>query len=181
MSNEHLKSLRVLLEWLNKEGLLLESDHEIDPKCEMTAIQKLLDGGPPMLFHNVKGYPNARLATNVFGADIIGASMFGCKDRKELKFKIHEGILNPTAPVIVDEAPCQEVVIDKDVDVWPVIPMIQHTPKDPGRTLGAGKTVASMAYFLQSNEFSGRCSLEGQVNISNITGIAYRSNRHTVL
>lgn len=147
MANEHLRSLRANLEWLKKEGLLLESDREIDPRCEMAAIQKLLDGGPPILFHNVKGYENARLATNVFGSDKIGARMFGCEDRKELKFKIHSGILEPIPPRIVDEAPCQEVVIDKDVDVWPVIPMIQHTPKDPGRTLGAGKTVASPKQF----------------------------------
>ena len=127
MANEHLRSLRSTLEWLKKEDLLLETDREIDPKCEMTSIQKRLDGGPPMVFNKVKGYENARLATNVFGSDKIAAKMFGCKDRKELKFKIHEGILNPTEPRIVDEAPCQEVVIDKDIDVWPIIPMIQHT------------------------------------------------------
>ncbi len=67
MSNEHLRSLRTNLEWLKKEGLLLETDHEIDPKCEMAAIQKSLDCGPPIIFNTVKGYPNARLATNVFG------------------------------------------------------------------------------------------------------------------
>jgi len=147
MANEHLRSLRSTLEWLKKENLLLESDHEINPKCEMTAIQKRLDGGPPMVFNKVKGYDNARLATNVFGSDKIVAKMFGCKDRKELKFKIHEGILNPTDPRIVDEAPCQEVVIDKDIDVWPIIPMIQHTLKDPGRTLGAGKTLGGPKQF----------------------------------
>lgn len=147
MLKDHLRSLRKNLEWLKKEGVVLETDHEIDPRCEMAAIQKSMDGGPPILFNNVKDYPNARLATNVFGSDKITANMFGCKDRKELKFKIHESILQPTAPVIVDKAPCQEVVIDKDIDVWPVIPMIQHTPKDPGRTLGAGKTVASPKEF----------------------------------
>ena len=30
MSNDHLRSLRTNLEWLKKEGLLLETDHEID-------------------------------------------------------------------------------------------------------------------------------------------------------
>jgi 4-hydroxy-3-polyprenylbenzoate decarboxylase len=113
----------------------------------MTAIQKLLDGGPPIIFNKVKGYPNARLATNVMASDKIIARMFGAKDRKALKFKIHESILQPLPPKIVDKAPCQEVVIDKNIDVWPVIPMIQHTPTDPGRTLGAGKTVASPKQF----------------------------------
>jgi len=147
MDKEARKSLRGMLEALKKEGLTLETDKEVDPNQEMTGLQKQLDGGPPMVFNNVKGYPNARLATNVMGSDKIIAKMFGCKDRKELKFKIHESILQPLAPKIVDKAPCQEVVIDKNIDVWPVIPMIQHTPSDPGRTLGGGKTVASPKQF----------------------------------
>ncbi len=147
MGSEGIRSLRSTLEWLKKEGLVLETDREVDPKLEMAAIQKRLDGGPPMVFNKVKGYPNARLATNVLGSDRIMAKMFGCQDRKSLKFKIHKSILQPIPPKIVDKAPCQEVVIDKNIDVWPVLPMIQHTPTDPGRTLGAGQTVASPKQF----------------------------------
>ena len=147
MAAEELRSLRSTLEALKKDGLVLETDREVNPKLEMTAIQKLLDGSPPIIFNKVKGYANARLATNVMGSDKIIARMFGAKDRKELKFKIHDSILQPIPPKIVDKAPCQEVVIDKNIDVWPVIPMIQHTPTDPGRTLGAGKTVASPKQF----------------------------------
>ncbi|HLA05506.1 MAG TPA: hypothetical protein VJZ16_05955, partial [Syntrophales bacterium] len=108
------KSLRSMLDALRKEGLILETDKEVDPNQEMTGLQKLLDGGPPMVFNNVKDYPNARLATNVMGSDKIIAKMFGCKDRKELKFKIHDSILQPLPPKIVDKAPCQDVVIDKN-------------------------------------------------------------------
>jgi len=147
MANEKARNLRSTLDWLRKEGLLLESQREINPKLELAAIQKRLDGGPPILFENVKGYPNARLATNIFGSDQIMAKMFDCEDRKEVKFRVHSGIVEPIHPRIVDEAPCQEVVIDKDIDVWPVIPMIQHTPRDPGPTLGAGKTLASPKQF----------------------------------
>jgi UbiD family decarboxylase len=147
MPAEELKSLRSTLEALKKEGLVLETDREVNPKLEMTAIQKLLDGSPPIIFNKVKGYANARLATNVMGSDKVIARMFGFKDRKALKFKIHDSILQPIPPKIVDKAPCQEVVIDKNIDVWPVIPMIQHTPTDPGRTLGAGRTVASPKQF----------------------------------
>lgn len=124
MGKEELKNLRSTLDWLKKEGLVLETDKEVNPKLEMTAIQKLLDGGPPIIFNKVKGYSNARLATNVMASDRIIARMFGLKDRKSLKFKIHESILQPIPPKIVDKAPCQEVVIDKNIDVWPVIPMI---------------------------------------------------------
>ncbi len=147
MAKEELRSLRATLEALKKEGLVLETDREVDPKLEMAAIQKRLDGGPPLIFNKVKGYSNARLATNVMGSDKIIAKMFGFKDRKSLKFRIHESILQPIPPKIVEKAPCQEVVVDKNIDVWPVIPMIQHTQTDPGRTLGAGKTGASPKQF----------------------------------
>jgi UbiD family decarboxylase len=147
MANEKVRSLRSTLEWLKKEASLMETNKEVDPKLEVAAIQKRLDGGPPILFNQVKGYPDARIATNVFGSDKIIARMFDCQDRRELKFKIHSGLIEPIHPKIVDRAPCQEVVIDKDIDVWPVIPMIQHTEKDPGPTLGAGRTVASPKQF----------------------------------
>lgn len=147
MEKGEMRSLRATLEWLKKEGLLLETDREVDPKLEVAAIQKRLDGGPAMLFNKVKGYPNARIAANVLGSDKVLARIFNYDNRKSFKFKIHESILQPIPPKIVEKAPCQEVVIEKNIDVWPVIPMIQHTPTDPGRTLGAGKTVASPKQF----------------------------------
>lgn len=147
MANEKVRSLRSALDWLRKENLLLEPKREVDPKLEVAAIQKRMDGGLPILFDKVKGYPNGRIATNVLASDKIIAKLFDCKDRKEVKFKIHSGIIEPIHPRIVDRGPCQEVIIEKDIDVWPVIPMIQHTPKDPGRTLGAGKTLASPKQF----------------------------------
>ena len=57
--------LRGTLEWLRAEGDLLETDKPIDPDLELTALQKHLDGGCPMLFENVVGKPNHRLVTKV--------------------------------------------------------------------------------------------------------------------
>ncbi len=51
MAAEELTSLRATLEALKKEGLILETNREINPKLELTAIQKLLDGGPPIIFN----------------------------------------------------------------------------------------------------------------------------------
>ncbi|MBI1909010.1 MAG: UbiD family decarboxylase [Deltaproteobacteria bacterium] len=55
MAKEELRSLRSTLETLKKESLVLETDREVDPKLEVAAIQKRLDGGPPMIFNKVKG------------------------------------------------------------------------------------------------------------------------------
>ena len=73
MGREEVRSLRATLEWLKKEGLVLETDREVDPKLQVATIQKCLDGSPPIVFNRVKGYPNARIATNVMGSDNINS------------------------------------------------------------------------------------------------------------
>ena len=49
--------LRGTIEWLREQGDLIETDKEVDPDLEITGLQKIMDGGCPMLFNNVKGKP----------------------------------------------------------------------------------------------------------------------------
>ncbi|MEE9294011.1 MAG: UbiD family decarboxylase, partial [Phycisphaerae bacterium] len=65
MKND-ITNLRATLEWLKAEGDLMETDKEVDPDLEITGLQKHLDGGPVMLFNNVKGKSHARAITNLF-------------------------------------------------------------------------------------------------------------------
>ncbi|NQU69726.1 MAG: UbiD family decarboxylase, partial [Rhodospirillales bacterium] len=55
---EAIADLRNTLDWLRAEGDLIETDKEVDPDLEVTARQKHMDGGGPVLFNNVKGRPN---------------------------------------------------------------------------------------------------------------------------
>ena len=64
-------SLRSTLEWLKDEKLLIETDKEVDPDLEITGIQKHMDGGPPILFNNVKGKPHVRLETNLIAVEFL--------------------------------------------------------------------------------------------------------------
>ena len=147
MSKEFLSSLRSTIDYLRGKGKLLETDVEVNPELEMTGIQKLLDGGLPVLFNTVKGYPNARLFTNLFGDGNLIGSLFDAGNERTFKFKVLDAIRHPLAAREVKVAPCQEVVVDKDIDVWPIVPMIKHTPSDPGRTLGGGNTLATGKFF----------------------------------
>ena len=63
----HLVDLRSTLAWLSDHGDLIESQREINPDLELTGLQKLMDGGCPALFSKVKGKPDHRLLTNLFG------------------------------------------------------------------------------------------------------------------
>ena len=107
-----------------------------------------------MLFENVKGYPNARLLTNLFASEERVARLFGVDDPRQFKFKCVDAIHSPLKPVVVENAPCQEVVITKDINVWDVVPMISHTTKDPGRTLGGGNTLVTGKYFWGGDHIS---------------------------
>src|SRR2546422_3595393 len=109
ITKKDISSLRSTLEYLREAGELLASDVEIDPHLELAAIQKQLDGGPPLLFENVKGYPNARLANNIYASAERIARLFGVDDPKAFKFKAVEAIRRPIPPIEVTDAPCHEV------------------------------------------------------------------------
>ncbi len=149
-----ITSLRSTLESLQDTDDLLVCDREIDPHLELAALSKHFDGGAGMLFEKVKGYPNGRLLTNLFASEDRVCRMFGIDDPKKFKFKCLDAIHKPILPVTVNTAPCQEVVITKDINVWDVVPMISHTTKDPGRTLGGGNTLVTGKYFWGGDHIS---------------------------
>jgi UbiD family decarboxylase len=68
--------LRSTLEWLRAEGELIETDKEVDPDLQVTGLQKHMDGGCPVLFNTVKGKPNHRVITNLFGDIAVINRMF---------------------------------------------------------------------------------------------------------
>ncbi len=142
-----ITSLRSTLESLKGTPELIVTDKQVNPALELAGLAKHFDGGAAMLFENVKGYPNTRLTTNLFASESRVARLFGVDDPRKFKFKALEAIRHPMLPVTVKDAPCQEVVIDKDINVWDVVPMISHTEKDPGRTLGGGNTLITGKYF----------------------------------
>ena len=82
-ANHAQSDLRTALDWLREQGDLIETDKEVDPDLEVTGLQKHMDGGCPVMFHNVKGKPNHRVITNLFGDMNVINKMFGWKDDAE--------------------------------------------------------------------------------------------------
>ena len=106
-------TLRDTLEWLKAEGDLIETDKPVNPHLEVTGLQKHLDGACPMLFNKVKGKPNHRLVTNLFGDMNVINKMFGWKDDADRTRKLAHAITHPIKPqeILQSVAPCQDVVI----------------------------------------------------------------------
>jgi len=138
---EALKDQRTTLDWLRAENpddvKILKP--EIDPEIEVGALNKAFDDGPTFVCENIKGYPNARYVVNLWGRKDRVAKLFGVDDLKDAKHKIIEAAKKPVKPVIVDKAPCQEIVIPREkVDPFALFPMIKHSPRDGGRFFGSG-------------------------------------------
>ena len=142
-------TLRGALDWLRATGNLIETDKEVDPDLEITGLQKQFDGGPCMLFNNVKGKPYARAITNLFGDIRVIEQMFGWKNSEERVKKVARAFEKPLKPVEIpqSEAPVQEEVITKDLDVNKWITAIRHTELETELTIGSGISCIIGDYF----------------------------------
>ncbi len=147
--SELVVDLRGTLDWLRAEGDLLETDKPIDPDLELTALQKHLDGGCPMLFENVVGKPNHRLVTNLFADIEVINKMFGWADNTDRTRKLAHALSHPLKPIEIgqDEAPSQQVVIENPADVNEYMVPIRHTTYEPELTIGSGNRVVTGPHF----------------------------------
>src|SRR5436309_9151786 len=105
----HARDLRSALAWLKAQGDLIETDKTVDPDLEITGLQKHMDGGCPVMFNNVKGKPNHRVITNLFGDMNVINKMFGWKSDAERVRKLAAGLRKPMPAQITEQkaAPVQ--------------------------------------------------------------------------
>ena len=140
---EALRSLPATVEWLRREGLLMETDEPVSGDLQLTGIQKHFDGSYPILFNNVKGYPHVRAITNFFANMDIVDRMFGWEDRTARTRKLAHALTHPIANEVVDakDAPVMEEVVTDDLDVNKYIFPIRHTHLESEITIGSGNSV----------------------------------------
>ena len=147
--DRNITSLRSTLDWLQIQGDVLATDVEVDPDLEITGLQKHLDGGPVILFNNVKGRPNVRAITNLLADFAVIDKLFGFTGAQDRTRKIAHAIVNPIKPVEIEQsdAPCQEEVITDDLDVNKYITAIRHTELESELTIGSGISCVVGPYF----------------------------------
>src|SRR6266511_4410449 len=135
MARVGYKDLRGYLDLLEKDGLLRHVKKEVDLNFEIGAISALSldDGGPGILFENIKGHPGGKIAVNLMSTTEQTAIAFNTEDDDvEIVNVIHQGKANPIPPRVIDTAVCQEVVETGDgVDVYSIPTPVWHE-KDGG-------------------------------------------------
>jgi UbiD family decarboxylase len=129
MLREFIKKLK-----LSKELVVVRKP--VSKKFVAAGILKELDG-KPVLFERIKE-SRFRVIGNVFSSRQLIANSLGIPKEK-LLFRIAHAIDNPTEPVVVEKAPCQEVVAEADLDK---LPILTHCEKDGGPYVASGVVVA---------------------------------------
>jgi UbiD family decarboxylase len=132
------RDLREFIARLEKEGELARVRAEVDPELEIGVImRKVFDRrGKAVLFENVKGHdiPLISGAMDTFKRYALG---IGCGPHpREILKKTLEAVRDSIPPVIVGEAPCQEIVLfgpDVDLDQ---LPAPRWHAEDGGRFVG---------------------------------------------
>lgn len=187
MKKKDATSIRGALEYLDGKNEVLHVKKEVNPIYEIAGILKALEKGPILQFEKIKGYPNFLNIGNLFGRREPLADLFGVDDPKKLKFKFVEAIRNPLPPKIVKEAPCQEVVITKNIDVLGTLPVIKHTEMDAGRIMGCGNQLLCDVYRKGDTNVSfNRIHFRGKdwaslstAQITHIGMVAFKTHRDT--
>ncbi|WP_041657882.1 UbiD family decarboxylase [Azoarcus sp. KH32C] len=109
---------------------LLHVREAFDPKFEIAAVLRSLPAdAPAALFENVRGYPGARVAGNLFGGRRRVARAFGTTEDRLAQTWL-DNKQRAIAPVSAKSAPVQEVVHRAPDELLSLLPVLTHHEKD---------------------------------------------------
>ncbi|MCR4744889.1 MAG: UbiD family decarboxylase [Lachnospiraceae bacterium] len=150
--------LRSALELLKSHpGQLVETNVEADPNAEISGVYRHVgsggtvqrptrEDGPAMVFNNVKGFPNSKVAIGVLSSRKRVGLLLDT-DYKRLGWHLRDAVKNPIKPVVKEgTAPCQENIYraeDSDFDLRKLVPAPTNTPEDAGPYITMGLCSAS--------------------------------------
>jgi len=134
------KDFREFLKKLEKENQLLTISKEVMPDTDLgaaaRAINNLGEHTPALLFENINGYNNARIAMNVIGSWSNHALMMGLPKNtpvKEQFFEFARRYANYPVPVQREEtAPFHEVEVTENINLFDILPLFRLNEGDGG-------------------------------------------------
>lgn len=117
------RDFRDFLDDLESGGHLRKISKPVDPR-DMSALGEQIPEAT--LFENIEGYPDWRVATALVSTRARLAVAMGCTENR-IAFEFEERATKPIDPVVVEDAPCQEVVLEgDDVDLTSIPLPLMH-------------------------------------------------------
>jgi UbiD family decarboxylase len=148
--------LRDYLQALEKNGQLVRVHDEVMPEPELRkylrAISDMEKTGPALVFDNIKGYKGMPMAAGVCASWANHAIMLGMDKEASISEQFAEVVRRWKTKdsagdtlVWTDDAPCHEVVIEKDINLYDLLPLFRVNPNDGGFYLGKASVVTQDA------------------------------------
>jgi UbiD family decarboxylase len=145
------QSLRDYLEVLEKKGQLLHISEKVMPEPDvrkyLRAVSNMEKDGPALLFDNIVGYKGQRMAAGVCASWANHAVLLdmdaGATVSEQFRNVAEKWKKKETAAELkwVDNAPCQEVVIEDNINLYELLPLFRVNPNDGGFYLGKASVV----------------------------------------
>lgn len=131
--------LRSTLSKMEKMGVLLESNKEVDKEYEMGGVLKHFNNKRPILFNKVKGYSMRAVGGLFSDRD----TMFNLMDvtREDRIFKFMDAIANPKPYKQVNDGPIKENIINRNIDLEKILPINKFNGGDSSEFITAGALV----------------------------------------
>jgi 4-hydroxybenzoate decarboxylase len=134
------KDLRDFLSAAEQENQLLRLSDPVDAEPHLgaaaRAVANLTDRGPALLFENINGYENGRVALNVVGSWPNHALMLGMDKDTPVKDQFFEFARRwDDYPVPVErreDAPWREFTIDEGINLFHLLPLFRLNRYDVG-------------------------------------------------
>jgi vanillate/4-hydroxybenzoate decarboxylase subunit C len=134
------KNLREFLQLLDAEKQLLRITDEVNLEPDLAAagraITQLSETSPAIHFDRIKGYTNAQVVLNVHGSWTNQALMLGMEKDAPLREQFFEFVRRyeqfPGEMERQNSAPWQEIVVDKDVNLFDLMPLFRLNRGDGG-------------------------------------------------
>ncbi|HEV2158010.1 non-oxidative hydroxyarylic acid decarboxylases subunit C [Bradyrhizobium sp.] len=144
------KDLREFLSVLEQERQLLRIHDQVLPEPDMAAaacaIAQIGEQSPAIVFDNIAGFSSARVALNVHGSWSNHALALGMDKDASMRDQFFEFVrrfqLYPGTLERVENAPWQEVVVDKDVNLYELLPLFRLNRGDGGHFIDKACTIS---------------------------------------
>jgi 2,5-furandicarboxylate decarboxylase 1 len=162
LARRGLSDLNGVIAFLSKQRRLVRVKTAVDPMLELGGVAMKFHGGNPVLFESAKGSPFPVFAGLYWNRAIL-SEIFAVEETR-LPFHFAEAVAEwraaPVHPVVVNAAPCQEVVEKK----WDLrdLPAPQVGIKEGGRYLTAAVVVANDPDTGVRNASIMRCMITGR-------------------
>ena len=144
-------SLRNYLKKIDAEGRLVNIQAPASKTYEISGVLKKLE--PETLFFHQITESDFKAAGNLFCSKMAFADYFGI-NVSEIIPSLINAIEHRSPCEVIDEAPCQEVIIqDPNLDA---LPILRHCEKDGGNYISSGIVIARHPIYGQNVDFH-RC------------------------